>query len=225
MAKSLILNFCLCLGTPLIAHPFASYLDGGILSVGIDVGGGNAAKELDGSNLRSHSIQLGFQLQGGYQKYFTPFIGASCYGYLSYRYLYMDKFATSLSNINNVNRYSLGLGGNLLVNVYSKIEKSPYRSLKIYAYGFFGGLLGLVNIWTTQFSNLGSLQVSNNANIDATFGIHIRVDTFKWSLGIHVPLIDQTRVLMSPNNPGSERLKFISNYKSSDIFMNFTKIF
>ncbi|CAM2816702.1 outer membrane beta-barrel protein [Helicobacter felis] len=221
MAKPLILNLCLMLATPLFAHPFASYLDGGFLGVGVSVGGGNVAKN-SGDALRSHSIQLGLQIQGGYQKYFIPFLGVSCYGYLAYRYLYMDKFATSVSNINNVNRYSLGVGGNLLINPYSKIRKSPYKSVKIYAYGFFVGVLGLVNIWTTQFANFGTTQLSNNANVDATFGIQARIDSFKLSLGMRVPLINQTRFLVGKEAGG---LRFLNNYKSSDIFINFIKIF
>ncbi|WP_233704390.1 outer membrane beta-barrel protein [Helicobacter cynogastricus] len=222
MAKPFILNLCFCLSTPLIAHPFASYLDGGFLSVGVIAGKGDVIKDSGNSDLRSHSAQLGLQVQGGYQKYFIPFLGVSFYGYFSYRYLYMDKFATSISDINNVNRYSLGVGGNLLINAYSKIKKSPHKSIKIYAYGFFGGVLGLVNLWTTQFANFGATQLSNNANIDAVFGIHARIDSFKVSFGVHMPLINQTRLLVGKEAGG---LRFINDHNSADIFINFTKIF
>ncbi|WP_240451722.1 outer membrane beta-barrel protein, partial [Helicobacter sp. L8] len=139
-------------------------------------------------NLSSRSLQFGVQLEGGYQKYFTPFMGIAYYGYFGYRYLYMDKALSAAIRANNVNRYSLGIGANLLFNVYSKIRKPRAGGrAKIQAYGFFGGLLGIAHIWTAQFSNITQAQVSNNANIDAVFGISVRVDRFKWSLGARVP--------------------------------------
>ncbi|WP_104757952.1 outer membrane beta-barrel protein, partial [Helicobacter salomonis] len=178
-------------------------------------------------NLQSRSVQFGVQLEGGYQKYFTPFVGIAYYGYFGYRYLYMDKALSAAIRANNVNRYSLGVGANLLFNVYSKIRKPKMgRRAKIQAYGFFAGLLGMFHVWTAQFSSASAAQVSNNANINATFGISVRVDRFKWSLGVHMPLISQTRTLMTPTSlNGYESLKLVDSYKSSSLFMNFTQIF
>ncbi|WP_235853011.1 outer membrane beta-barrel protein [Helicobacter labacensis] len=172
-------------------------------------------------------MQFGVQLEGGYQKYFTPFMGIAYYGYFGYRYLYMDKALSAAIRANNVNRYSLGIGANLLFNVYSKIRKPRAGGrAKIQAYGFFGGLLGIAHIWTAQFSNITQAQVSNNANIDAVFGISVRMDRFKWSLGARVPLISQTRTLMAPTSiNGYESLTLLDSYKSSSLFMNFTQIF
>ncbi|WP_197272019.1 hypothetical protein [Helicobacter heilmannii] len=167
-------------------------------------------------NLQKNSMQLGLQAQGGYQKYFNSFIGMSYYGYFGFRYLYMGVDSNSLTDLN---RYSLGIGGNLLFNLYSKIKKPKVGRAKIQAYGLFAGLLGIVNFWNANF--IGDSLIRHNANLDATFGFSIRVDKFKWSLGTHIPIIDDVRTMRS----GGNSLKLMDNYKSADLFMNFTTFF
>nr|WP_205439208.1 outer membrane beta-barrel protein [Helicobacter suis] len=170
-------------------------------------------------NMRSNSLRIGLFTTAGYQKYFNSFVGMSYYGYAGYRYLYMG----TQSSINNLNRYQLGVGSNLLFNIYSKISV-PKMGLprighvKVRAYGLFAGLLGVVNFWNANY--FGGSLMRYDLNIDATVGISARFNRFKWSLGAHIPLVNQTRSL-DPN--GS--LKLIDSYKSTDIFMDFTTFF
>lgn len=231
LRRNLVFACFLCIF--LSAHPLAPYLNGPILSVGMGVGRGSVlqsrgtlAKPSAASNIQSHSLQFGIQIQGGDQRYFNPFIGVSYYGYFGYRYLYMDKFARTIDDAASVNRYSLGLGANLLFNVYSKFTKTKQGHVKVQAYGFFGGLLAMVNIWSARFSGTSASYVRNNANIDAVFGINVRYDKFKWSLGIHMPLADETRLIRVPSNDGALRsLIIIDNWQSAELFMNFTRVF
>ncbi|WP_163499197.1 outer membrane beta-barrel protein [Helicobacter suis] len=175
---------------------------------------------------RYNSLQIGMQTEGGYQRYFTPFFGVSYYGYFGYRYLYMNNAMKMASDLNNVNRYTLGFGANMLFNVYSKIKNADKAHPKMQAYGFFGGLLAMVNIWTESLLDQSHSYVNNNANLNATLGISLRTDHFKWSLGVYVPLTNQIRVIKIPNGSGGlETLDIIDNYKSTQIFMNFTRVF
>ncbi|WP_286348050.1 hypothetical protein [Helicobacter felistomachi] len=123
------------------------------------------------------------------------------------------------NSLDDLNRYSLGIGGNVLLNLYSKIKKPKVGRAKVQAYGLFAGLLGIVNFWDANFIK-GSL-IRHNANLDATFGFSIRVDRFKWSLGTHIPIIDEIRTMSA----GGNGLKLMDNYKSADLFMNFTTFF
>ncbi|CCM73431.1 outer membrane beta-barrel protein [Helicobacter heilmannii] len=178
------------------------------------------------ANLQSKSLQLGVQTQVGYQKYFNSFFGISYYGYLGYRYLYMSSFVRDSSGVDSVDRYQVGFGANMLFNLYSKIKKTRAKRPKIQAYGLFGGLLGMVDIWSAQFSGSSTAYIRNNVNINAVFGLSLRVDQFKWSIGIHMPLINQIRTVRTPlETGGSESLKIVDNYKSAALFMNFTEIF
>ncbi|WP_104638228.1 outer membrane beta-barrel protein [Helicobacter bizzozeronii] len=232
MAIKKITFLACCLALCLNAHPY-SYLNGPLLSVGMGVGLGSVlegrgtiSKPSNDIILQSHSLQLGLQIQGGDQKYFTPFIGVAYYGYFGYRYFYMDKFVRSLENAASMNRYSLGIGANLLINIYSKFRKDRRGRIKVYAYGLFGGLLGVVNIWSARFGGANPSYVRNNANIDAVFGISMRFDKFKWSLGIHMPLASQERLIRVPSDTGAlKTLTILDNYKSTNLFMNFTKVF
>ncbi len=177
------------------------------------------------SNLQEHSLQVGFQSELGYQKFFTPFIGISTYGYFSYRYLYMKKFIVD-SNVNALNRYSAGLGSNLLFNVYTKIKKSKYRRQpSIQTYGFFAGLLGLFNLWNATFLGNDTGVWRNNINVDATLGFSMRFNRFKWMLGVHIPLANANRTINLANHDGTETIKLLDNYKSADLFLNFVTIF
>ncbi|WP_286348048.1 hypothetical protein [Helicobacter felistomachi] len=177
------------------------------------------------TGLQSKSLQLGVQAQAGYQKYFN-FFGISYYGYLGYRYLYMGSFVRDSSGVNSLDRYQVGFGANMLFNLYSKIKKTKAKHPKIQAYGLFGGLLGMVDIWSARFSGSSTAYVRNNVNINAVFGLSVRVDQFKWSIGIHMPLINQIRTVRTPlETGGSESLKIVDNYKSAALFMNFTEIF
>ncbi|BCZ17523.1 hypothetical protein NHP190003_08050 [Helicobacter sp. NHP19-003] len=176
-------------------------------------------------NLRANSLQLGMQTEGGYQKYFTPFFGVSTYGYLAYRYLYMGRAMSEQTNLNGLNRYSLGFGANLLTNFYSKIRKSKIGRVKIQTYGFFAGLLALGNMWNAYILQ-APMQTRFNLNVDGVFGLSVRINRFKWSLGVHVPLVGQTQTIKAVSKEGlREELQLIDNYKSSQLFLNFTQIF
>ncbi|WP_205436325.1 outer membrane beta-barrel protein [Helicobacter suis] len=170
-------------------------------------------------DLRQNSLRIGLFTTAGYQKYFNSFVGMSYYGYAGYRYLYMG----TQSSIDNLNRYQLGVGSNLLFNVYSKISV-PKMGLprighvQVRAYGLFAGLLGVVNFWNANY--FGGSLMRYDLNIDATVGISARFNRFKWSLGAHIPLVNQTRTLDPDGN-----LKLIDSYKSTDIFMDFTTFF
>ncbi|BCZ17522.1 hypothetical protein NHP190003_08040 [Helicobacter sp. NHP19-003] len=178
------------------------------------------------TGLQSKSLQLGVQTQVGYQKYFNSFFGVAYYGYLGYRYLYMSSFIKDSSGVDNVDRYQVGFGANMLFNLYSKIKKTRAKRPKIQAYGLFGGLLGMVDIWSASFSGSNTAYIRNNVNINAVFGLSLRVDQFKWSIGIHMPLINQMRNVSAPIDTGGfESLKIVDNYKSSALFMDFTEIF
>ncbi|WP_235852241.1 outer membrane beta-barrel protein [Helicobacter mehlei] len=171
----------------------------------------------------SNSLRLGVQLQGGYQKYFTPFFGISYYGYFGYRYLYMQHY--NQSNLMDTNRYSLGFGVNVLSNFYSKIRKAPNGRVKIQAYGVFGGLLTTFNIWSAHFLQ-NQAQIRTDANINAVMGLSVRVNQFKWSLGVRLPLIERRQNLDIRNKDGQEGvLTFIDSYKNPQIFLDFTRIF
>ncbi|WP_104741062.1 outer membrane beta-barrel protein [Helicobacter suis] len=167
-------------------------------------------------DLRQNSLRIGLFTTAGYQKYFNSFVGMSYYGYAGYRYLYMG----TQSSIDNLNRYQLGVGSNLLFNVYSKISV-PKMGLprighvQVRAYGLFAGLLGVVNFWNANY--FGGSLMRYDLNIDITVGISARFNRFKWSLGAHIPLVNQTRSL---DPDGS--LKLIDSYRSTGIFMGFT---
>ncbi|WP_053945115.1 outer membrane beta-barrel protein [Helicobacter ailurogastricus] len=176
-------------------------------------------------NLRANSLQLGLQAQGGYQKYFTPFFGVSTYGYFAYRYLYMGGSMSSQTNLSGLNRYSLGFGANLLTNFYSKIQKTGHGRTKIQTYGLFAGLLALGNVWNAYILQ-APMQTRFNFNVDGVFGLSVRLNRFKWSLGVHVPLVGQTQMIKAHTKEGfHEELQLIDNYKSSQLFLNFTQIF
>ncbi|WP_285651837.1 outer membrane beta-barrel protein [Helicobacter ailurogastricus] len=176
-------------------------------------------------NLRANSLQLGLQAQGGYQKYFTPFFGVSTYGYFAYRYLYMGGSMSSQTNLSGLNRYSLGFGANLLTNFYSKIQKTGHGRTKIQTYGLFAGLLALGNVWNAYILQ-APMQTRFNFNVDGVFGLSVRLNRFKWSLGVHVPLVGQTQMIKVHTKEGfHEELQLIDNYKSSQLFLNFTQIF
>lgn len=167
---------------------------------------------------RSHSLRLGAQAEVGYQKYFAPFFGMSYYGYFGYRYLYMRDYSTS--DLADSNRYSLGFGVNLLSNFYSRITQNSIR-----AYGVFGGLLAVINVWDMQ-SLKAKAQVRTDANIDAVFGIQMRINSFKWSLGARMPLIQRTQTIdISNASGGHESLEIIDSYKTPQFFVNFAKVF
>ncbi|WP_285602744.1 hypothetical protein [Helicobacter sp. NHP22-001] len=226
MVRHLALILSFSLGT-LCAHPFSAF-NGPFVAVGMGVGRGYVLQNGDftgtSSNLSSHSTQFGFQLQGGDQKYFNPFVGVSYYGYFGYRYLYMDQFAHAFENAASANRYSLGVGANLLINIYSKFKRKG-RRLKVYNYGVFGGLLAIANIWSVRFSGMSASYVRNNANIDAVFGVSMRFDKFKLTFGVHVPLANQTRLVRVPSSSPVRSLEIGNNYQSSELFMNFIRIF
>ncbi|WP_104683461.1 outer membrane beta-barrel protein [Helicobacter suis] len=213
------------------ARSFASYLSGAFFSLGMNLGGGSVLISKQPplqptGHGRYNSLQIGMQTEGGYQRYFTPFFGVSYYGYFGYRYLYMNSAMKMASDLNNVNRYTLGFGANMLFNVYSKIKNADKAHPKMQAYGFFGGLLTMVNIWTESLLDQSHSYVNNNANFNATLGISLRTDHFKWSLGFYVPLTNQIRVIKIPSRSGGlETLDIIDNYKSTQIFMNFTRVF
>ncbi|BCZ17525.1 hypothetical protein NHP190003_08070 [Helicobacter sp. NHP19-003] len=212
---------------PLGAHPTAHYLNGPFFAFGMGVGEGRLANRiLDTThNFSSNSVFLGMQTKWGEQNYFTPFIGVGYYGYFSYRYLYMDQWAKTTSEANNIDRYQVGFGANLLLNFYSKIVKTKSKHAKIRTFGMFGGLLAVANIWTLYFNN-NTPYIRNNANIDAVFGLHMRFNRIKISLGVHMPIANETKYIKLPaGNQQFSMFEIVNNYKSSELFLNFTHLF
>ncbi|WP_104707290.1 outer membrane beta-barrel protein [Helicobacter ailurogastricus] len=224
-AKTAFLLLLACV--PLGAHPTAHFLNGAFFSLGMGVGEGRLANRILNStqNFSSNSVFLGMQTKLGEQNYFTPFIGVGYYGYFSYRYLYMDKWAKATSQANNIDRYQVGVGANLLFNFYSKIVNVKGKRPKVRAFGAFGGLLAVANIWTLYFNN-NTPYVRNNANIDAVFGLHMRFNRIKISLGIHMPIANETKYIKLPaGNQQFRMFEIVNNYKSSELFLNFTRLF
>ncbi len=175
-------------------------------------------------NLNMHSLQFGLQAQGGHQKYFNPFFGISYYSSMSYRYLYIDKLSAD-SNLNAINHYAFGIGTNLLFNFYSKIRKPKFGHPIIRTYGFFTGLLGVFNLYNAT-SLGGSTQFwRKSANIDGVFGLSMRVDRFKWMLGVKIPFINSSQLISISGKNGTETLSVIDNYKSSNLFLDFLTFF
>ncbi|GMB96523.1 hypothetical protein NHP22001_11120 [Helicobacter sp. NHP22-001] len=173
------------------------------------------------SNFRSSSsLRLGMHVSGGYQKYFSPFLGIAYYGYLAYRYAYMARFIRN-SDLTDLNRYTLGFGANLLSNFYTKISKRRFGSARIRAYGMFGGLLGTFNIYGAHFLH-DKAQMRTGFNVDAVAGLQMRVDRYKWSMGVRIPIIQKAQSIPLDNG---ENLEILENYKHPQFFLNFTTIF
>ncbi|MFC3847973.1 outer membrane beta-barrel protein [Helicobacter baculiformis] len=175
-------------------------------------------------NLNMHSLQFGLQTQGGYQKYFNPFFGMSAYGYMGYRYLYIGKLNTN-SNLNAINHYTFGFGTNLLFNFYSKIQKPEFGPPKIRTYGFFAGLLGVLNLWNSAFLDTSAQHWRKNVNIDGVFGFSMRFDRFQWMLGVHVPLVDASQHINISTAQGTETITLVDSYKSASLFLNCVTFF
>ncbi|WP_104749605.1 hypothetical protein [Helicobacter cynogastricus] len=177
------------------------------------------------SNVQNNKLQTGLQLEAGYQKYFNPFVGLSLYGHLSYRYLIMGTSNSAL-HINAINHYGAGFGANFLFNLYSKIRvNKTYGIAKIKAYGLFAGLLGVYNVWTANFFGNHKSYAQYNTNINATFGLSMRLNRFKWMLGVRVPLTDASRQLTLTQPTGASVIAFVDNYKSASLFLNFASFY
>ncbi len=176
------------------------------------------------SNVQNNKLRTGLQLEVGYQKYFNPFVGLSCYGHLSYHYLVMGTPNSAL-RINAINHYGTGFGTNFLFNFYSKIKVDRYGVAKIKAYGLFAGLLGMYNIWTASFFGHHKMYALSNTNINATFGLSMRLNRFKWMLGVRVPLTDASRQLVLTQSASTNVITFVDNYKSAGLFLNFVAFY
>ncbi|CAM2886606.1 outer membrane beta-barrel protein [Helicobacter felis] len=175
-------------------------------------------------SLKMHPLQMGLQAKWGYQKYFNPFFGISYYSSMSYRYLYINKLSAD-SNLNAINHYAFGIGTNLLFNVYSKIRKPRFGHPIIRTYGFFTGLLGVFNLYNVASLGSSTQFWRKSANIDGVFGLSMRVDRFKWMLGVKIPFINSSQLISISGKNGTETLSVIDNYKSSNLFLDFLTFF
>ncbi|WP_104752930.1 hypothetical protein, partial [Helicobacter baculiformis] len=177
------------------------------------------------TNIQNNKLQTGLQAEAGYQKYFNPFVGLSCYGHLAYRYLVMGKPMLT-TRINAINRYSVGFGTNFLFNFYSKIRLNRAGDTpRIQSYGVFAGLLGVFNLWSASFFGDRTHYMRNNVNLNATLGLSMRINRFKWMFGVQMPLTNGNRKLTMQKPIGTEVFTFLDNYKSANLFLNFVSFY
>ncbi|WP_158652458.1 hypothetical protein [Helicobacter felis] len=53
----------------------------------------------------------------------------------------------------------------------------------------------------------------------------MRLNRFKWMLGVRVPLTDASRQLVLTQSASTNVITFVDNYKSAGLFLNFVAFY
>ncbi|AFI04714.1 hypothetical protein [Helicobacter cetorum] len=166
---------------------------------------------------RTTNAMIGFDILGGYQKYYNDYVGISYYGFLNYNYSKQRNF------LNQVNQIGFGIGSNLLLDFFTTYKNTIIRNQKdktnLIKQKLFqsslGSFLGLRAVYNGYaFAN----SYTNYGNLNFIGGFSYRIKHSKYSIGISIPLIQDT-IKKAQHNPLS------SNYASLNLGASHFNVF
>ncbi len=166
---------------------------------------------------RARNAMIGFDILGGYQKYYNDYVGVSYYGFLNYNYSKQRNF------LNQVNQIGFGIGSNLLLDFFTTYKNTIIRNQKdktsLIKQKLFqsslGSFLGLRAVYNGYaFAN----SYTNYGNLNFVGGFSYRIKHSKYSIGISIPLIQGT-IKKAQHNPLS------SNYASLNLGASHFNVF
>ncbi|WP_104713574.1 hypothetical protein [Helicobacter cetorum] len=166
---------------------------------------------------RTTNAMIGFDILGGYQKYYNDYVGISYYGFLNYNYSKQRNF------LNQVNQIGFGIGSNLLLDFFTTYKNTIIRNQKdktnLIKQKLFqsslGSFLGLRAVYNGYaFAN----SYTNYGNLNFVGGFSYRIKHSKYSIGISIPII-QGSIKKAQHNPLS------SNYASLNLGASHFNVF
>ncbi|AFI03914.1 hypothetical protein [Helicobacter cetorum] len=167
----------------------------------------SSSSNVEGKNYHSSMVGVNFKL--GYQQYFNDFLGLSYYGIVKYNYSKIN------SEISKVQQLGLGLGVDLLVDLFnSYAHNDPLNS-----FGVFVGLRGLYNGY--KLLN----QTKNTGNLDLASGLNYRYKHSKYSLGVSIPLIQHNIKVSFSNENYQNTIILKEGVSHFNVFFNYGWVF
>ncbi|AFI06482.1 putative outer membrane protein HomB [Helicobacter cetorum] len=150
---------------------------------------------------------VGFNVKTGYQKYFTDMFGIAIYGIFKNNY-------TKNAQL-NIRQISAGAGIESLIDFITTYKNGgAFES----SFGSFLGFRGLYN----NYSLLN--QTQNTGNLNLVVGLNYRIENSKFSLGVSIPLIQQSHVF-NLNNQAYQQMVLKEGASNTNVFFNYGYIF
>ncbi|CRF46252.1 putative outer membrane protein [Helicobacter heilmannii] len=144
------------------------------------------------ANNSANSAMVGFDLMGGYQRYFNDYFGLSYYGIIKYNY------AKRMGIINTINQIAFGWGMDALIDFKTNYTTYRIHNKKKRTYAMrkfkssYGMFVGFRALWKGY--GLKGAGFFNSGNLNLDVGFNYRYKHSKYSIGIALPLVQQNLV-------------------------------